>query len=66
MAYSGSIIGGEIHSVVASTGKFQHCLEFLVLDVHLDHVISGSWYMCVCCLVDFPTRHSYSEVSLKC
>lgn len=39
MAYSGSIIGGEIHSVVASTGKFQHCLEFLVLDVHLDHVI---------------------------
>jgi len=33
MAYSGSIIGGEIHSVVASTGKLQHCLELLVLDV---------------------------------
>ncbi|KAK6786334.1 hypothetical protein RDI58_014859 [Solanum bulbocastanum] len=33
MAYSGFIIGGELHSVVVSTDELQHCLELPVLDV---------------------------------
>ncbi|KAG5599413.1 hypothetical protein H5410_030783 [Solanum commersonii] len=57
MAYSGSIIGGEIHSVVASTGKLQHCLELLVLDV--------TWTMLFLVAGPFHKKQQFSAKSVK-